>query len=98
MTQKTQIEAGEVVAFSSGEYSDYGISGFSKVLKPLNKTVWDEMVAACTAPPDYDPDDDPRFHDDRVMPWLVKNGYIEEIEYTELHLGAYRRAPAWENA
>jgi hypothetical protein len=98
MTAKTQIEVGEVVAFSSGEYSDYRIGSFAKVLKPLNKAVWDEMVAACTVPPDYDPDGDPRFDEDKAVPWLVKNGYIEEVEYTELHLGDYHRAPAWENA
>lgn len=98
MTQATEIRVGQMVAFSCGEYSDYSISGFSRVLKPINEAVWDAMVAGCTAPPSYDPDDDPRFHEEKAVPWLVANGYVEEVEYTELHLGDYGRAPRWTHA
>ena len=94
MTQATEFPAGSVVAFSSGEYSDYSIGAFSKVLKPINEAVWNAMRAACKGT-DWDPD---RFDDGKAVPWLVANGYIEEIEYQELHLGDYGRCPDWGNA
>jgi hypothetical protein len=98
MTQATEIKVGEVVAFSSGEYSDYRIGSFAKVLKPLNAEVWETMRVACTVPPEYDPEGDPRFDEYKAVPWLVANGYIEEVTYTELHLGDFNRLPRWENA
>lgn len=98
MTQATEIAVGETVAFSSGEYSDYRIGSFAKVLKPINQEVWELMREACTEPPEYDKTADPRFDEYKAVPWFVSNGYIEEIEYTELHLGDYGRCPDWSDA
>ena len=98
MTQATEIGIGETVAFSSGEYSDYRIGSFAKVLKPINAGVWESLREGCTEPPEYDKTASPRFDEYKAVPWLIANGYIEEIEYTELHLGDYDTLPNWSEA
>jgi hypothetical protein len=97
MTQATEIAVGEFLALSSGEYSDYRIGCFSRVLKPITKAVWGQMVEACTEPLNYAPEEQ-SFNESKVAPWLVANGYIEEIPYHELHLGDYGDKPSWESA
>lgn len=96
MTQAKEIPAGTIVALSSGEYSDYSVLMFARVIKPLNADVWQEMGTGCQ--------DSEVSHDYeycnlyKCAPWLVTNGYIEEIEYTELHVGAYGHMPDWNMA
>jgi hypothetical protein len=63
----------------------------------MNEAAWQEMVAGCSKPASYDPEYI-RFEEDEAIAWLKANGYIEEVEYVELHLGDYGRAPRWENA
>lgn len=93
------LKPGTIVYFSEGCYSGYGVMGMARVLKPFAKKVFEEMVAACTHPPEYDKEGDPRFHSEEAMPWFLKNGYIEEIEYQELYLGDYSfDTPRWEDA
>lgn len=98
MEKGKELPAGQVVAFSTGCYSDYSVNAFGKLLKPMNEAAWNQMCADCTAPPDYYPEGDPRFDSDKAMEWLRANGYIEEIEYVELHMGSYRETPNWEDA
>jgi hypothetical protein len=98
VTQATELPVGSVVAFSSGEYSDYRVGSFARLLKPLNAEVWEQMSEACTAPPDYDKNGIPRFDEYKAVPWLLANGYIEEIDCTELHLCDYGQAPSWSDA
>lgn len=98
MTQATEIAAGQVITLASGEYSDYRVILVARVLKPINAALWEQMRLACFAPPSYDPEDDPCFQVDMCAPWLLNNDIIEEIEYTELHLGDYGELPKWENA
>lgn len=95
MTQAKQIEAGEIIALSSGEYSDYRIGAFSKVLKPINEEVWQLMGESCRGNYQWDKE---YFEEGKAVPWLVANGYIEEIAYTELHLGDYGRLSPWSDA
>lgn len=98
MTQATQIEVGKIVAFSSGEYSDYRIFCFAKVMKSINESVWEQMRTECSEIPSWGDEGDRRFSDEKALPWLIANGYIEEIEYTELHLGDYGRLSNWSEA
>lgn len=93
--KKTQINPGDVVAFSSGEYSDYRVGSFARALKPITKEVWEELGKACSKPPEWDKDGDPRFDEYKAVPWLVARGYIEEIEYHEMWMGDYGRLPKW---
>lgn len=98
MTQATQIEVGQIVAFSAGEYSDYRIGCFAKVLKPINAGVWEAMRVACSEIPSWGDEDDKYFEESKAAPWLIANGYIDEIDYTELHLGEYGSLPDWSEA
>lgn len=75
----------DLIAFSTGEYSDYQTQTY-RVLKAFNlKTVMQEFdqcnPAECVSP--YDG----RRHE--VVPWLIKEGYIEDADIIEVHLGSY---------
>ncbi len=96
MTQATEIKASSTVLFATGCYSDYSVGCLGRVLKPINKAVWDEMVKGATVAPSYAPE--PRFESAAAMAWLIANGYIEEVTYVGLHLGDYGDTPKWENA
>jgi hypothetical protein len=91
------IKPGSYVAFSEGCYSDYGVNGFAKCLKEINPEVWQEMVDACTGPQEWDPSYI-RFESGKAVPWLIANGYIEEIQYAELHMDDYGEQPSWSHA
>lgn len=93
------LKPGQIIYFSTGCYSGYGVCGVARVLKPFAKKVFEQMVSDCTRAPEYDKDEEPRFNSDEAMPWFVNNGYIEEVDYQELHLGDYSfETPRWEDA
>lgn len=90
MNEERQYKPGAMVAFSSGEYSDYRIGSFARVLKPITQEVWTAMREACKDPTKWDAN---RMDEYKAVPWLVAQGYIEEVEYEELHLGDYGLIP-----
>ena len=94
-TKKKAVPAGTLLLLSRGEYSDYSIVALCRVLKPIDQTVWAVMGAACTGHCERNPE---RFDDSRALPWLIEKGYVEEVEYRELHLGDYGRCSLWERA
>jgi hypothetical protein len=96
MQKGHELPAGTTVAFSTGCYSDYSVGPFAKLLKPMNEAAWAAMVADATRPSTYWPDG--FFQSEKAIEWLRENGYIEEVEYVELHLGDYGYAPSWEEA
>ena len=100
MTQATEIPVGTVVVFSTGEYSDYGYCGMVRVLKPLHADLWENMRTAANVLPDYAQGDEQyrRFDEGAAIAWLVAQGYVEEMEYTELHMGDYDACPRWSDA
>ncbi len=79
MTQASEIPAGTLVAFSSGEYSDYRVNSFGRVLKPINRDVWELMGKSCSVAPEWDKEGDKLFQEDRAVPWLIANGYIASM-------------------
>ena len=93
-----EIPVGALVAFSTGCYSDYRVGPFGKVLKTINEEVWEEMRAGCTKVPEYHKDADPRFDLYGAAQWFITNGYVEEVEYTELHIGEYSQCNSWADA
>lgn len=96
MQKGHELPAGTTVMFSSGCYSDYSVQRVARLLKPLNEAAWNEMLAAATHATSYS--EHLRFHSDEAMEWLLKNGYIEDLEYVEMHLGDYGDSPKWEDA
>jgi hypothetical protein len=97
MDSGKELPAGTMVAFSTGCYSDYSVNGFAKLLKPLNQSAWEEMVEAALEPNEY-ATDGKSFERTKAMAWLIANGYIEDTEYVELHMGDYGDTPSWADA
>lgn len=96
MQKGHELPAGQTVMFSSGAYSDYSVMSFGKLLKPLNEAAWDEMCKASLRESTWKPDG--YFESDKAMEWLRSNGFIEEVEYVEIHMGDYGDRPKWEHA
>lgn len=82
---------GELVALSSGEYSDYRVDGLFKVLKDFDAQIllveWAEetgrKLEKGVVEIDY------LNENIKFIGWLNKKGYIEHMDYRELHTGSY---------
>ena len=79
------IPAGTLVLVSQGEYSDYTVLAVARTLKPIDEKVWDEMKAACKSLRETDANSWGELS--HALPWFLKNGYMEEVEHQEMHLG-----------
>lgn len=80
--------AGSVIAFSSGEYSDYSYCGTVVTLKQcdlieLGKVYKEKHI------PEYDWQDSPS--PEGFSSWLVVNGYAMPVQWQEVHCGCYGR-------
>lgn len=84
------MKVGEFIYFSSGEYSDYSVGPICKLLKPITKADWQEMIAACKSDVDWRP-----FEQGEAVPWFIANGFVEELDATEAHLGDYCGVPEY---
>lgn len=80
------IKEGTTLSFSTGEYSDYYVSGIVKVLKDIDqKTVIDLARAEWTPDNEWS-----RFDTDDLIGWLNRKGYIEDVpDQFEWHVGSY---------
>jgi hypothetical protein len=87
------LKVGTIVLVSHGAYSDYTVDCVARVLKPINKTVWAKMKAACGAKSEAD-----EFYGDLnfALPWFLDNGYLVELESRGMHLGSYNELRNWE--
>ena len=87
------LKVGTTVLVAHGAYSDYSVDCVARVLKPINKKVWETMKAACGVKSKED-----QFYGDLhyALPWFLENGYLEEIEHYEMHLGSYNELRNWE--
>lgn len=88
MTERTDFKVGEVVILAEGEYSDYRTGPLFRCLKDLNMR---ELAAAFfPEAPKSDWNYCGREADASTFTlWLVKNGWVEELEYIEVHCGSY---------
>lgn len=82
------VKAGELLAFSTGEYSDYSVQMFCRALKDIDMSV----VEAFQSLPE-EKTKEPWAWDstDRFQTYLEENGYVERLAYKEVHLGSYGR-------
>lgn len=78
------VEAGKLICFSSGEYSDYGYHGHFLTLEPLTRPMVEEIKAECLREAEslYD-------QQDGFIPKLIKRGLIMSIDCQVIHLGSY---------
>lgn len=79
------LEAGALLLIETGEYSDRMTSGPFRVLKTLDRSVTAKAFIA-EFKPSYEDD---RPSPDDYLPWLIKNGYVEDVESTLWHVGSY---------
>ncbi len=86
-----EIPVGKLLLFSQGQYSDYIVTSLARVLKPINKEVWDRISTEVTTASDW-----ARDAMNKMVPRLIKDGYIEEVEYQEFYLGGYGELSKWE--
>jgi hypothetical protein len=84
------VKAGTVLLFSSGEYSDYSVSGAQRVLKDFCQAdVVKGYLGYFTKKHEWDSPNHYGF-----MAWIARNGYIEDIEDSiEWYMGAYDFQP-----
>lgn len=74
-------KTGQLLLLSTGEYSDYDIHVVCRVLKNFDSR--EVSLSYNGKRDDYDFDDDAFTH------YLTSNGYIEDVDYQEWHLGSY---------
>lgn len=78
------MKAGEVLMFSSGSYSDYGVGGIYRVLKDFSMR--DEIakgMASYVPPAEYA--DWMRFGESDLAENLMRDGLVENISVREVH-------------
>jgi hypothetical protein len=85
MSETTAVTQGELIAFTTGEYSDYCFNGLWRALKDCDLS---ELGAAYL---NERPDQrhDYSFEREQFYAWLVAQGYFEYVPVREFHAGSY---------
>lgn len=80
-----KYKKGELLSFSTGEYSDYGVVAFTKVLKDFEEHEVGEKYL------DEYPEEREEyyFRESKFMNYLTLNGYVEELNYKEWRYSDY---------
>jgi hypothetical protein len=85
LKEERMIKAGTLLALETGEYSDYGVEGFYRVLKDFDgKELMRQYLAE-------HPEQAEAYsgHTYEFSAWLSKSGFIEDIDYLRWHIGSY---------
>ena len=92
MTEFTKIEtiipAGAYLTVSTGEYSDYSVSGVFRALKNIDA----DALRAQWLKDHPDNIEHYRFDEDAFLAWVAKEGFLEPVPSFEWHLCDYSRA------
>lgn len=84
MPESAPIEVGDIVILTAGQWSDYGIQAVAKAAKRIDAEVWARMTAECSVVRDpYKRGLPPYFDHELALPWLLRNGYLEEVSFRE---------------
>ena len=88
MTTNPNFETGDIIILAEGEYSDYRTGPLFRCVKDLNiETLAKEFYPNA---PVSEWNEDRRVADASTFTlWLTQNGWVEEIEYREVHVGSY---------
>lgn len=82
--RETKFEAGKIILFSSGEYSDFGYCGHIVTLQDidLSELVGIYQTSIGIGKRGYS-------SPSRFVAWLCAQQYVAEINATEFYLGGY---------
>jgi hypothetical protein len=92
-----KIKQGQVVAITTGEYSDYCLRDHLLALKDFDAKAEAERfkeVGDYFAVPEYDPEGEPETWGchDRFLAWAIREGLLEPLNdasVVDLHIGSY---------
>lgn len=84
------IKAGRLLHFSQGEYSDYHVTGHFVALQDISRDVLRMCAVAAAIQVDTQEDYEREYAArDGLVPQLVRQGYLMEVDSAEVHLGEY---------
>lgn len=92
-----KLTKGQFLTITTGEYSDYGIRDYVRVLRDFDTAEVAKLFKE-TGPYldviEWAPNDDPSSYgsDDRFQAWAIREGYfapVEAGEVAEWHIGSY---------
>ncbi|WMM35552.1 hypothetical protein [Vibrio phage PJN101] len=104
MSEKRDFKAGEYIMTSEGEYSDYCVGGMYKVLNDFNiretLKMWPVMDTDVNLvfngdgsinkyESKFGPDSYGWDFESRFFSFLADHGFLESIDYEEVHIGDY---------
>jgi hypothetical protein len=89
------VKKGQMITFAEGEYSDYCVNGLVRANKDFNLyTLKEEWMQENTK--EEDKGGWRRYRRTvtgmEFLPWLVKMGLVEDVDYLEVHTGGYGEA------
>jgi len=95
----TTIKKGQIIAISTGEYSDYSVREYVRATRDIDRVAEVKRfkeTGPYLAPPSWDEKGDPEEYgsDDRFIAWAIKEGLWEPVEadlITEWWIGSYGR-------
>lgn len=91
-TQNTELKAGKLYVFSTGEYSDYSYCGAYVALQDVTEEKIDEIVASINERKEKEEDElgwcEFDVHE-AFQAALIREGYIACIDLHEIHIGSY---------
>lgn len=82
------IPAGVLFTVTTGEYSDYGVSGVFRALAPIDASALREEWLA----EHPEQREDYRFREGAFLGWVARKGFLEPVDCFEWHLCDYSRA------
>lgn len=84
---ESQLNAGQIVHFTHGEYSDYTSSGLCVVVKPFDLAEQlNRFVEAVLKTDEYE---HPQCNEQNFIGWLCAQELMVAAEHREIHLGSY---------
>lgn len=84
----SELKAGALLCIDEGEYSGYSVIGFFVVLKDFDPFAQIPLFAPC---PEDVPVRNQKIDKNKFLAFLIKSGFLLEIDYHTLYLGAYGR-------
>jgi len=92
------LNKGQMLTFAEGEYSDYCVNGLARVIKDFDikriQKQWESLHTELRENKGFHIIYERKTYTRKVtgmefLPYLVKLGYVEDVDYIEIHTGCY---------